>query len=495
MKNLLIFVFFLFPGLANAVDANTKFTWSARAFSEVMKDMRTQCETTDAGMFIDIGNWAFDNRFYLSYNDLKDKCLSVAKFRGVERGKQGKPCKMPLPCYDENTCSERSVINTGVVGCDIYISSLQKIHNEYADIQKYGKPGTYVVEGEDENVLRVVDVILPKNYLKSDGSINEKANKYSANCIIWKVQKMPDGRFSIIDTGLKTWTADMFFDVQNVLGSGDKGGVRGVMAEPIFLNRDVTHMMYQKFDKEMGEDGAFVDRAKKSFDGKEYDVKNNSDFGASSESFDDGHGVMFGGKVANYDWLGHFLFGMFREDTILPDKLANAAAHALQAVPATVKDATANLAIVNKVDSYGDKEKVGAGIVIKAVHDSVNTLENKKIQFAWDMGSELVRSWHNNTDKTTFVDFDLSDDLVDIGAKRVPQAFAIAKCKFVKDYPGLSLEAVDCIGFCDKSIDDVVVCRGKSGDRYLRKQYVFDDICDSGDTSDTYQQLYQRYCK
>ncbi len=490
MKKLLIFVFFLFPGLANAVDANTKFTWSARAFSEVMKDMRTQCETTDADMFLDIGNWALDNRFYLSYNDLKDKCLSVAKFHKVERGKQGKACQMPLPCYDENTCSERSVINTGVTGCDIYIGSLQKIHNEYADIQKRGKPGTYVVEGDDENVLRVVDVILPKDYLKSDGSINEVANKYSANCIIWKVQKMPDGRFSIIDTGLKTWTADMFFDVQNT--ESDSGGVRGVMAEPIFLNRDVTDIMYDKFDNDMGRNYASVVRAIRLLPGNDYDVKNSSSFGQVAEpegtsTTDNGHGAIFAGRVANYDWLGHFLYGMMREDDVPSDGIHDAFAQGLD----------------------------------KAV-------ESNKNRFAWDMGADLVKGWNNNVDRTTFVNVQLSERKVALAksaydvngnpavGNTMPEAFAIAKCKFMKEFPGASWDSVKCSGVCRRYLtigrlnatvnlikglvnsdefDDVVTCRGRSGDRYLRKQYVFNDICDSGDTSDTYQQLYQRYCR
>ena len=156
---------------------------------------------------------------------------------------------------------------------------------------------------------------------------------------------------------------------------------------------------------------------------------NNSQTDTESQT----NGVMFNGKIAHLDWLGHFLYGMNREESTLPAGLANFTAQGLSRI-------------------------------------SGGSVEPLNMQNAWDMGSTLVAD--NKTKRiSTFAK---------VQTKTEQEAYQKAAQEMKKIYPDAT--GISCTGNCNKrpGTDDVVICTDSSK---RRLEFIFDDICHTDVTS------------
>lgn len=369
-------IFFIcFPLMATAdlvPTMDTKFKWSYGALADTMLEMRNNCEITHKDEFLGIGNWVRNNGAYFSLNELKQQCVNQPHpFHEINRDGEN-PCPLPSRNCDDDSCSEKEFTN--ISGCNIFISTFIKHNNLRAKILGDAKPGTYVkqVMVDGKKLYKIVDVILAPNYWTDQDTINHDANTAIQNTSIYDIT---DG--TAVDTGLHTWTNDMFFNVE--VAKSKTGNVRGALVGSyIYTDVDLTNDIYEMYDKRRGKITNSVGNMLDSFPEKDFDIKAkyaekyklSTQNQYKTDKFEhDTNGVMFSGKVAHFDWLGHVLFGMNREESTLPDKLANMMAHAI---------------------SHGGPEPYN-------------------LQQAWDIGAKIVRDNRENT-KTLCVDTMMSDE-------------------------------------------------------------------------------------
>ncbi len=416
-----------------ATDANDiKYTWSYGALADTMKPMRRECEETYIDPFTYIGNWMRNNGAKFSLNELSNECLTA--FANYKIDRHLKACQHPYanqcqPNY--GPCGERQYTNDST--CNIFISTFIKNNNVRANILKDNKPGTYVKEValvSGKTVYKVVDVILASGYWKKNTeTINNDINNSDANT---KIYKITDN--GIVDTGLHTWTNDMFFDVR--ASRGYSGDVTGAFVNSyIYPDVDLTADIYDMYDRNRGIMLSSVGNTWRSRQEGEFDVKYNYapqyKVNGQKDNEQDSNGVLFNGKIAHFDWLGHFLFGMNRQEAVGPNKAANAAAHTL-----------------SFVSDLQERKR-----------------EPENMQNAWNLGSQLVKdnkSLRDNTFKGT-------------QTKKKEQAFAMAKSQMQQYYP--NSKNIKCSGNCNRipNTDDVVICMDEKNNRI---EFVFDDICD-----------------
>lgn len=446
MKKIILIFITLYSTIAHA-DTNVdkkdiKYTWSYGALADTMKPMRNNCEITTKDEFIEMGNWFRMKNAYFSMNELIQQCVNQRhKFSDIDReyvDDNGikKKCQMPLPC-NETTCSEKNF--TENIGCNIFLTQFIKNNKLRAKILNNKIPGTYVKQvtlESDRVVYQIVDVILADNYWQNN-RINNSVNNDEANT---KIYDITTG--DIIDTGLHTWTNDMFFDVS--AARSQRGDVRGAFINSyIQQDIDLTSAIYAMYDKRRGQLDSTLMNTYDSRQEGDFDVKHiyaeqyRIDPQTATES--ESNGVMFNGKVAHLDWLGHFLYGMNREESIGPDLLANAAAHGLSMLGGIKK---------------GELNK-----------------EPLHMQNAWDMGSELVRKNKTNV-ITTFKN---------IQTHTPQEAYEKAAQEMNKIY--IDAQNISCTGNCNPrpNANDIIICTDSSN---RRLEFVFYAICNK--TKNTY---------
>lgn len=443
MKKIILIFITLYSTIAHAdtkVDEkDIKYTWSYGALADTMKPMRNNCEITTKDEFIEMGNWFRMKNAYFSMNELIQQCVNQKhKFSDIDReyvddDGNKKKCQMPLPC-NETTCSEKNF--TENIGCNIFLTQFIKNNKLRAKILNNKIPGTYVKKvtlESDRVVYQIVDVILADNYWQNN-RINNSVNNDEANT---KIYDITTG--DIIDTGLHTWTNDMFFDVS--AARSQRGDVRGAFINSyIQQDIDLTSDIYAMYDKRRGLIRNTTGNLRDSKQEGDFDVKyiyaKRYRIEPQTETESESNGVMFNGKVAHLDWLGHFLYGMNREESTGPDWLANGAAHGLSML---------------------------GGISLKK-REFDPKKEPLHMQNAWDMGSELVRK--NKTKViTTFKN---------IQTHTPQEAYEKAAQEMTKIY--IDAQNISCTGNCNPrpNTDDIVICTDSSN---RRLEFVFDDIC------------------
>lgn len=272
-----------------------------------------------------------------------------------------KECRLPNAVCDKKGCGERAYTKTiggrRNLDCDIFLSTFIDRHNKLIqDTHGIAKPGTYVVRLSN-TLYKVVDVVLAPGYYK-DGGIDQSVNTDPENTKVyvlsdgWSVKYLDGegGRFEMSDkknsdeeleesvseiVGLHTWTNDMFFNIDST------DSVRGVLNNSyICPQTDVSTLMYDAFNQGRGASGYTFRQGvrllpyEKWFtefiglylhDSGESDTKETfaryclapSQDGDRSKAHT--NGVMFEGKIANLEWLGHYLYGMVRDESPLPN--------------------------------------------------------------------------------------------------------------------------------------------------------------------------------
>lgn len=439
MKKLLLILIVLCPIAARA-DEDTKYTWSYGALGETMKDMRSRCEVTSADEFIEMGNWFREKAATFSFNELKTQCETQKhKFREIDRtykDKNGneKKCKMPLPC-DENKCSEIHYTNN--LGCNIFITEFIKNNNIRANILNNKTPGTYVKKFKLENgetAYRIVDVILANGYWKNN-RINQDINTNAANTKIYDISTG-----NILDTGMHTWTNDMFFDAS--ASTSSRGDVRGAFVNSFIRPEiDLTQEIYALYDNGRGIYGNSRDDALSSMPegpldikikyGKEYKVDE------QKETETHANGVMFMGKIATLDFLGNLLFGMNNQEANAPNFVGRGFAQGVSILHGLFSD------------------------------EHVFHVEPQHVKHAWAVGEQIVR---DNKPKRIMT-------FAKIQTKTEQEAYQKAAQEMKKIYS--DSQGISCTGNCNKRLgsDDVVICTDSSK---RRLEFVFDDICGIG---------------
>ena len=434
MRYFLVFFCLLCPAVCIGADVNTKLNWSYGALSDTMKSMRNNCELTHADEFLQMGNWFRNKGAYFSLNELVRQCESQEhSFHNIDRTivVKGKPkkCQMPTTNCSETSCGERQYTNNK--GCNIFISTLMKNNNQRAKIKTSNKPGTYVKRIKLSNgrlAYKVFDVILANGYWKN-GKIDSNVNQNENNTKIYEV--LENGTVRTLQW--HTWTNDMFFDVRASSMSSD-GNVGGAFVNSyIYPEEDLTKEIYALYDENRGMVYNTIVNTINSLPEGPYDIKNTYRrrylVQGQTEVEANTNAVMFGGKIAHLDWLGHLLYGMNRQESIFPNVGANAAAQ-----------------ILSMADGFELNVETGS------------------VQQAWDIGSEVVVRNKKRRD-TTFKDTQT----------RMPrQAFNMAAERMKTIYPDAT--DVSCSGLCNSvpGTDDIVNCMDAQGRRI---EFVFDDIC------------------
>lgn len=431
MKKLFMILIVLCPLIAHADDKDTKYTWSYGALADTMKAMRNNCEITSKDEFLEMGNWFRNKNATFSFNELRTQCESQKKpFQEINRNFTDgngniKKCEMPLPC-NGTSCSEKPYTNNS--GCNIFLTEFLKNNKVRANILKKKFPGTYVRKVKltnGETAYKVVDVILAEDYWKNN-TINQDINTDIDNTKIYDISTG-----DIVDTGMRTWTNDMFFDVET--SKNDRGNVRGAFVNSyIRPSIDLTNEMYAHYDDGRGRIGNSIrdgldSRPKKILDikveyGKKYKV------GQQLDAETHANGVMFMDKIATLDFLGNMLFGMNNQETLLPNFVGRSFAQA-----------------VSLADGFH--------------------VESQNVKHAWNIGQKLVQ---DNVQKRIMT-------FAKVQTKTEQDAYQKASQEMKKLYP--DAQYIVCTGNCNKipGTDDVVVCTDST---QRRLEFVFDDICD-----------------
>lgn len=444
MKKLLLILIVLCPMAARADNRDTKYTWSYGALGDTMKKMRNNCEITSADEFIEMGNWFREKAATFSFNELKTQCETQKhKFREIDRmykDENGniKKCEMPLPC-DGKKCSEIQYTNN--LGCNIFITEFIKNNNIRAKILDNKTPGTYVKKVKltnGETAYKIVDVILANGYWENN-RINQDINTNVANTKIYDISTG-----NILDTGMHTWTNDMFFDVS--ASTSSRGDVRGAFVNSYIRPEiDLTQEIYALYDNGRGVRGNSLGDAGKSRPKGPYDIKieygKKYKVGQQKDTETHANGVMFKDKIVTLDFLGNLLFGMNNQEASSPNFVGRGVAQGVSIV-------------------HG----VASPIARLAPSEIVFHVEPQHVKQAWAVGEEIVRD-----DKPKRI-----MTFAKIQTKTEQEAYQKAAQEMKKIYS--DSQGISCTGNCNKrpGSDDVVICTDSSK---RRLEFVFDDIC------------------
>lgn len=424
--------------MAARADGDTKYTWSYGALGETMKKMRSNCEVTSADEFIEMGNWFREKAATFSFNELKTQCETQKhKFKEIDRtykDKNGnvKKCKMPLPC-DENKCSEIQYTNN--LGCNIFITEFIKNNNIRAKILNNKTPGTYVRKVKltnGETAYRIVDVILANGYWKNN-RINQDINTNVANTKIYEITSTGN----ILDTGMHTWTNDMFFDAS--ASTSSRGDVRGAFVNSYIRPEiDLTQNIYALYDTGRGIRGNSLGDAFSSTPEGPLDIKITYGeiykVGDQRDTDTHANGVMFMDKIATLDFLGNLLFGMNNQEANAPNFVGRGFAQGVSILHGLFSD------------------------------EHEFRVEPQHVKHAWAVGEQIVR---DNKPKRIMT-------FAKIQTKTEQEAYQKAAQEMKKIYS--DSQGISCTGNCNRRVgtDDVVICTDSSK---RRLEFVFDDIC------------------
>ncbi len=439
------------------VDAgfDQKHRWSLGALGDTMNEMFHGCSRTDMIQLTDFSNWLAGRDGLASLRELANHCLNIRGFQNnrIVRGKKSDgvvyDCKVPEKNCSGGKCGEReytlSLTGKKNSECDIFLSTFIKKHNQIATTKtNAGVPGTYVVPTHITDVYQVVDVILAPGYIQN-GKINQAVNTDPNNT---KIYVLSGGRaYNVV--GLRTWTNDMFLNLNSVDGN------RGVLNKSYICageDRDVTTDLYARFNSFRGTiRGEYTTyQGINLLPGMGLDTKVSlakyCKFKAQSDIDAHTNGVPFEGKIANLEWLGHYVYGMIRDEVkALGDGAMNKIRDLLQ------------------LGTNGDSN------------------ESEKHQAAADLGARNQRAVNLNINRSHASD---EYDNVKDGVCRLMRE-TLTKWGNLN---GEERQSIECISNCNTGLDDqdVVMCFYRkyepgvpvSSRQVIRQEYIVDDLAD-----------------
>lgn len=432
-----------------------KYRWSYGALGDAINEMFHGCSTTTMSQFTEFSNWLTSKGGMASLKELADFCVKSEFFQKnkIVRGKVSKgvtyKCAVPEKNCSNGVCGEREYTSTLLekknFECDIFLSTFIKKHNQIATTKtNAGVPGTYVVPTHITDVYQVVDVILAPGYIQN-GKINQAVNTDPNNTKIYVLS----GGSAYNVLGLRTWTNDMFLNLNSVDGN------RGVLNKSyicVGADHDVTTDLYARFNSFRGTiSGKYTtQQGINLLPGGRLDTKESlaqyCKFKAQSDIDAHTNGVPFEGKIANLEWLGHYVYGMIRDEVkVLGDGAMNKIRDLLQ------------------LGTNGDSN------------------ESEKHQAAADLGAKNQYVVNSNIDRSHNSD---EYDNVKDGVCRLMRE-TLTKWGNLN---GEERQSIECINNCNTGLgdQDVVMCFYRKYERgvpvysrqVIRQEYVVDDLAD-----------------
>lgn len=396
MRRLLMFLSLVLSGtavVAAPVD-NQKYVWSYAAVADVTNDMYKYCARVQLPELTKHADFLVQKNAYASKAELVRKCiLDSPFFDAIDLDKES--CKehliMPGTIY--------SVGNKKSDGCNLFITNL--IDRQAKIKKQYSSPGTYVRNAGSQNgksVYVVDNVVLAPGYRDAAGNTDYAVNTNDNNTNIYLFD---GGRY--VQTGLHTWTNDMFMNIQN--GNGDRGMVRGARRGAyIYYDEDMTGVLYDLYNKRRGRLLASVANAVDSRPGGTFDIKehyrNVYKVSGQDNGQADGNGFLFRGKIATLDFLGNVLYGMNAQEATIANGVADFAAE-------RVSNYSTPGASWNKLWTDGENEsqwvktgwQIGNNLVVMAEKERNTKFANTQTaapQDAYDMAAREVRRLNPN---------------------------------------------------------------------------------------------------
>ena len=414
-KFLVCLLFWMQAGVAVAQNANVlnaslpenrakKIEWIYAALSNVVDGMYKCWQPVSLPDLVPMVNHLIDNDAHASLDELVAVCRDADAQR-VARAKLSRSavsfvdgCNTGLTALNwPNTGMSRNLTAAyGELGdfCGLFIENL--MNEQFVVMRRdidYKYAGTYVTRVFGDDMYAVINVVLADGY-KKNGVINQDVNTAPENTRIWEV--LQDG--TVRDMAIHTATNDMFL---NTMQSND---VRGIFNHSfICMNSDVTDDVLQMFNAGRGAPGYSITSAIKLFpdsskgkafgavaghltggaasmadssymvgtvagagDAGKYDLKRSlahkCKIEGQGEAASHTNGVLFDGKIVNLEWLGHFLFGMIREETVPDDNLENKLRATLQSMDGGGDDEPEHLKFAADMGSQLHQEKIAANI-------------------------------------------------------------------------------------------------------------------------------------
>lgn len=459
----------------------TKVEWFYSGVTNIVESLYrcyTPIRLDDLLPFVD---YLIEKDAKVSLDELVDVCMNVSNKRAERLGQDEEllaPVKQDVPrCENVNLIidpqaasatsglEQVSALHQAYTGLDSFCSTFVSnmifeqaaVVNDYAHRKKkkiFDYPGTYVRKYSD-GIYKIEEVILADGYKKS-GVLNDKVNTARENTKVYEI--LPDGTFK--DLNVYTYTNDMFL---NTMATDN---VRGIYNSSfICMNVDVTDDITQMFNNRRGEVGYTVESGIRLLpDDKKGDVAGGfigylgflgGDYTSSgvkgvkiagtydtkrtlsskckvegqSASAVAVNGVWYNGKIANLEWLGHYLYGMIRDEGAL---LNSESVDWLRAK-------------VQQLSNSGGADD-----------------ENQPHKLAADMGTEYRRS----------VDIDRRFESTQFANPK--DALNTVKGLVVKKWAnfGATISNVRCCNNCNKTGQDVVWCDYKQH----HMEFVIDDV-------------------
>ncbi len=445
-----------------------KMEWVYAALSDVVDGMYKCWKPVNLSDLVPMVNYVVDNDANVSLDELIAVCRDADAQRVTRENMarsaiafvDGCDTELAVQYWPNAGMSQSLTAAYGDLGgfCGLFIENL--MNEQLLLIQRdvaYTYAGTYVTRVFGNDMYAVINVVLADGY-KKDGVINQDINTAPENTRVWEV--LEDG--TVRDMAIHTATNDMFL---NTMLSND---VRGIFNHSfICMNADVTDDVLQMFNAGRGAPGYSVTSAIKLFpdsakgkvfgavagrltgdvalmadsaymvgtvagasDAGKYDLKRSlahkCKIEGQGEVASHTNGVLFDGKIVNLEWLGHFLFGMIREETVPSNDLEN------------------NLrALLQSMDGGGDDEP-------------------EHLKFAADMGSQLhqdkiAANIDRRFEKTQTQNPQMAHDMV---KSVLAQEWGVAKSD------------LRCGNNCNKIGTDVVWCTYQD----KRREFTFDDV-------------------
>ncbi len=408
-----------------------KIEWMYAALSDVVDGMYKCWWPVDLSDLVPMVNYVVDNDAKVSLDELVEVCRGADENRIRRAGLENSSIEFVENCdtglsarYWPNVGMSRSLVaaykNLGGF-CGLFIENL--MNEQYLLLQRdvaYKHAGTYVTRVFGNDMYVVINIVLADGY-KKDGVINQDVNTAPENTRVWEV--LEDG--TVRDMLIHTATNDMFL---NTMLSND---VRGIFNNSfICMNADVTDDVLQMFNTGRGAPGYSVTSAIKLFpdsakgkvfgavagrmtggaasmvdssylvgtvagasDAGKYDLKRSlghkCKIEGQGEVASHTNGVLFDGKIVNLEWLGHFLFGMIREETVPNNDLENKLRAMLQSMDGGGDDEPEHLKFAADMGSRQHQEMIAANIDRR-----FEKIQTENPQVAHDMvKSVLVQEW------------------------------------------------------------------------------------------------------
>jgi len=268
-----------------------------------LKDNYTPTNATD---FLPITNYIYEKSGITSPYDILIHCLEHYSYHEY----------MIYEClkFKDGKCITKGL--SYMTRCFAFLDKVLRFHNDAVSknivSNTGGVAGTYVKRTNAADVLKVIDVI--------------SAGQDNGPTPVWLVEDNESNipkQFMYKGKPLLTRTADMFLDKPS-------GVPMGAFDNNYIILRDVTDMIINLYRSGIGTDSYTINHGVNLRPGGKEDLKRNKDFNMSeyinkviadvpeiNEVDSHTNGVLFEGQVVTAEWLGHYLYGMVRQESSL----------------------------------------------------------------------------------------------------------------------------------------------------------------------------------